>query len=180
MLDRDGTILVERDYLTDPEAVELVEGAVDGLKRLADLGFGLVVITNQSGVGRGLMTERVLHEIHRRMATILAGEGVVLDGLYYCPHVPEDDCDCRKPRTGMVERAAATLKFDPARCVVVGDKAADIELGRAIGATTVLVRTGHGAELEATGFDAADHVVNDLREAAEVMERLVARASGNG
>ena len=105
------------------------------------------------------------------MASLLAEQGIVLDGLYYCPHVPEDDCDCRKPRIGLVERAVAVLKFDPTRCIVVGDKAADIELGRAVGATTFLVRTGYGAELAAKGFDAAHHVVDDLCEVAEVIER---------
>ncbi len=173
-LDRDGTVIAERHYLSDPEQVELLEGAADGLRRLRALGLGLVLVTNQSAVGRGYFDLARLEEIHRRLRELLAAEGVTLDGIYYCPHTPDDGCACRKPRPEMLRAAARELGFDPGRAFVVGDKECDVELGRGVGATTLLVRTGYGARLDAEGKAGADYVVDDLTEAARVVERLLA------
>ncbi len=173
LLDRDGTINVDKHFLADPDGVELVDGAAEGLHKLAELGLGLAIITNQSGVGRGYFDLDTLELINRRLASELERNGVELDGIYSCPHRPEDDCDCRKPRTGLVDRAAAELGFDPRRCFVIGDRPRDIELGTAVGATTLLVRTGHGARFEREGKVQPDFVVDDLREAADVIESLL-------
>ncbi len=173
-LDRDGTVIAERHYLSDPEQVELLGGAAEGLRRMRGLGLGLVLVTNQSAVGRGYFDLARLDEIHRRLRELLAAEGVSLDGIYYCPHTPDDGCTCRKPRPRMLEAAARELGFDPARAFVVGDKECDVELGRGVGATTLLVRTGYGARLAAAGRAGADYVVDDLTEAARVVERLLA------
>lgn len=169
VLDRDGTIVAERNYLADPEQVRLIAGAADGLRRLAALGAGLVVITNQSGVARGIITPSQLDAVHRRLEALLAEQSIRLDGIFTCPHRPEDHCDCRKPRPALLDRAARELHFDPARCFIVGDKACDIGLGRARHATTILVRTGYGAETEAARETQPDHVVDDLRGAADVI-----------
>ena len=174
VLDRDGTIIVEKHYLSDPDAVELIEGAGAALRRLAGLGLGLVVVTNQSAVGRGLFDLVRLDAIHARLESLLAREGVRLAGIYACPHHPDEECACRKPRTALVERAARELGFEPRRAFVVGDMASDVDLGRAVGATTVLVRTGHGAREAAAGSGRADHVVADLAEAAALIEGLLA------
>ena len=176
VLDRDGTLIVEKHYLSHPDAVELVPGAGEALRRLAALGLGLVVVTNQSGVGRGLFSDEVLARIHARLESLLAEEGVRLAGIYACPHHPDLDCACRKPRTALLERAAREHGFESHRVFVVGDLASDVELGRAVGATTVLVRTGHGAREVDAGRVRPDHVVSDLAEAAELIERLVATA----
>ncbi len=175
VLDRDGTIIVERHYLSDPGQVELLPGVAAGLARLGRMGLGLVVITNQSGIGRGYLDEPCLETIHARMCALLAADGVRLDGIYHCPHLPEAGCACRKPRTALVERASRELRFDPRAAFVVGDKPCDIELGQAIGATTMLVRTGYGAQVAAEGRTAPDHTVDDVLEAARVIERLLAR-----
>jgi len=180
LLDRDGTIIVDKQYLADPEGVELLDGAVEGLARLAGLGLGLAVVTNQSAIGRGRLDERGLERIHLTMLRLLNEHGVGLDGVYWCPHIPEDDCACRKPRTGLVDRAVAELDFDPARAFVVGDKRSDIDLGRALGATTLLVRTGEGARTENELASRPDHVVDDLSGAAAVIERLLAVENGTG
>jgi D-glycero-D-manno-heptose 1,7-bisphosphate phosphatase len=172
-LDRDGTLIAERHYLAEPGQVELIPGAAAGLRRLAGLGLGLVVVTNQSGVGRGYFDLPQLDLVHRRLGQLLAEEGVRLDGIYVCPHTPEDDCTCRKPRPGLLERAATELGFHPRDGFMVGDKACDIEVGRRVGATTFLVRTGYGAEVAAGGRVAADYVVDDLPAAARVIERLL-------
>jgi D-glycero-D-manno-heptose 1,7-bisphosphate phosphatase len=173
VLDRDGTIIVEKHYLADPDGVELIAGAAAGLRRLAHLGLGLVVVTNQSAVARGYLDLERLGEVHARLESLLAREGVRLEGIYACPHHPEEECVCRKPRTALVERAARELGFEPRRAFVVGDMASDVGLGRAVGATTLLVRTGHGAREARDGAAAADHVVADLAEAATLIERLV-------
>ena len=173
LLDRDGTIIVEKHYLSDPGDVELIEGAAAGLRKLADLGLGLVVVTNQSAIGRGLLDAERLDQIHHRMIDQLNEHGVRLEGIYFCPHHPADGCGCRKPRTGLVDRATEQLRFDPARSFVVGDASGDIALGRALGATTLLVRTGHGADTDAQDGCRADYVVNDLREAADRIAGLL-------
>ena len=172
VLDRDGTINVERHYLADPDQIVLIDGASEGLRHLRDLGLELIVVTNQSGVGRGYFTERTLAEIHARLIERLAAAGVELAGVYVCPHVPADACQCRKPATGLLERAAREHGFDPADAFVIGDKGSDVELGRRVGSTTLLVRTGYGAT-EAEAGVTADYIVDDLREAARVIEQLI-------
>ena len=166
LLDRDGTILLERHYLADPAGVELLPGAAEGLRRLATLG-PLVVVTNQSGIARGYLDLATLEEIHREMRRRLAREGVELAAIEFCPHHPEGGCECRKPRPGLALRAAARLGFDPAAAMVIGDKACDVGFARAIGASAILVRTGYGAREEAAGTCAPDVVVDDLVAAAD-------------
>jgi D-glycero-D-manno-heptose 1,7-bisphosphate phosphatase len=174
LLDRDGTINEEVDHLDQPDQVALIPGAAAALRDLRSAGLGLVVLTNQANVGRGLLSPDRLEEIHARLAALLSDEGVRLDGLYVCPHAPEDGCDCRKPRAGLALRAAMDHGFRPDDAFVVGDHAADMGLGRAIGAVTILVRTGHGEdELETGAGGQADHVVADLREAAGVILDIV-------
>jgi D-glycero-D-manno-heptose 1,7-bisphosphate phosphatase len=174
LLDRDGTINEEVDHLAHPDQVSLIPGAAAALRDLRSAGLGLVVLTNQANVGRGLLSPERLEEIHARLVELLEGEGVPIDGLYVCSHAPEDGCDCRKPRAGLALRAAADHGFRPAEAFVVGDHAADMGLGRTIGATTILVRTGHGGEELAAGAGAqADHVVADLSEAAGVILDIV-------
>jgi D-glycero-D-manno-heptose 1,7-bisphosphate phosphatase len=174
LLDRDGTLIAERNYLADPDGVELLPGVPEALRRLSDLGLGLLVVTNQSAIARGLLDEPGLAAIHRRMRALLAARGARVDEILVCPHHPEEGCDCRKPRPGLVLRAAARLGFEPRECFVVGDLESDVELGRALGATTFLVRTGHGARTEGEGRARPEFVVDGLREVAEVVERLLA------
>jgi D-glycero-D-manno-heptose 1,7-bisphosphate phosphatase len=176
ILDRDGTIIVERHYLSDPNLVELVPGAAGGLRHMLGQGLRLIVLTNQSAIGQGTLDHGRLAEIHQRMCALLLAEDVHLDGIYYCPHTPEDNCACRKPRTGLVDRAAAELHFDPRESVVIGDKPCDIDLGRGIGAFTMLVRTGYGAEVERQGMCKPDAVVDGLEEAAEVLGQRLGQA----
>jgi D-glycero-alpha-D-manno-heptose 1-phosphate guanylyltransferase len=171
VLDRDGTIIEEREYLSQPDEVSLIPGAGAALRELRQMGFGLVVITNQSGVGRGFFDQAQLERIHRRLKQLLEGEGIRLDGLYVCPHLPEDGCDCRKPRLGLMERAAKELGFRPEDAIVIGDKACDIDMGRMAGALTFLVRTGYGGQVEKA--TAADFVVDDLCGATRSIGRLL-------
>jgi len=167
VLDRDGTIIEERDYLSDPREVKLLPGVGAALRDLKKIGFGLVVITNQSGVGRGLFNHTQLTRVHERLQELLDQEGVHLDGLYVCPHKPDDGCNCRKPKIGLLQKAAEDLDFRVEDSIVIGDKASDIEMGRAAGALTFLVRTGYGSQFE--NEVAADYVVDDLAAGAEIL-----------
>jgi histidinol-phosphate phosphatase family protein len=179
LLDRDGTINVEREYLSRPDQVELLPEAAHGLRHMQALGFGLVVVTNQSGVGRGFFNESSLAEIHNRLSNLLLAETVRLDGIYYCPHTPHDQCICRKPLTGLVEMAARNLHFDSRQCVVIGDKPCDIELGRNLHATTVLVRTGYGADIAKDTTLRPDYVADNLYEAALLIQSKLVRGDGS-
>ncbi len=173
LLDRDGTINVEKEYLSSAEGLELLPNAVAGLRAMRDLGLGLVVLTNQSGIGRGYFGAEAVERIHRALAGLLASGGVALDGIYICPHGPEEGCPCRKPAPGLAEQAARELGFRLAVSFVIGDKAADIELGRRVGATTILVRTGYGREVEASGAALPDYAADDLADAARIIAGIL-------
>ncbi len=172
LIDRDGTINVDKLYLGDPEQFELIPGAAAALRRLQALGFGIAVVTNQSGIGRGHLDDAQVERVMARLHETLEAEGVRLDGVYICPHRPEDGCECRKPAPGLVRAAVAEHGFDPADGFMIGDKQSDVELGRAVGAVTFLVRTGFGEGEIARGAT-ADYVVDDLPAAVRVIERLV-------
>ncbi len=170
ILDRDGTIVVDRGYLDDPQQLRFLPGAAEGLSMLHRAGHPLVVVSNQSGVGRGLFTLGRLQEVNRRLSAMLEAAGAPLSGIYYCPHRPEEGCDCRKPNTGLLRAAAAAVGFEPGNAIVIGDKSSDIELGRRVGATTILVSTGTSAS-DGQPVE-PDHIVRDLLEAARIIERL--------
>src|SRR5262245_7451545 len=172
LLDRDGTLIKDQHYLADPAGVELLHGAAEGVKRVRALGFAAVVITNQSGLARGYFDRAALDRIHGRIQDLLGGQGTCLDGVYVCPHGPSDGCRCRKPAPGLAHEAARRFGAELARSFVVGDRLCDIELGMAVGATTLLVR-GERHRAETAAAD-PDHVVGDLVEAAEII-RTAAR-----
>lgn len=144
-IDRDGVLIVDRDYLSDPAGVELISGVPGALAAAAAAGFALVGISNQSGVGRGRFGMGELEAVMLRVDEALRAEGVALDAMYFCPHAPADGCRCRKPGPGLLEEAAAAFRWDAARTWVIGDKASDVELGRRHGLGAVLVGTGYGA-----------------------------------
>lgn len=168
-LDRDGTIIVERDYLRDPAAVELEPAAVEGLRRLSAAGLRLVVLTNQSGIARGYFDAAAADAVNRRVADLLVDQGVAIAGWYICPHGPLDDCDCRKPRPQLARRAAADLDIALAGSWVIGDKRSDVELADAIGASGILVTTGHGGDHVAWAKAHERAVVRDLIEASALV-----------
>jgi D-glycero-D-manno-heptose 1,7-bisphosphate phosphatase len=170
LLDRDGTLVLEKHYLKDPQALELYPEALAALRRFQDLGLGILILSNQSGLARGLFRREDLEAIHHQLRLLLAKEGLYLDGIYVCPHAPEDDCRCRKPKPGLVWQAVEDHGFDPSRSFVIGDKASDIELGKAIGAITILVETGYGKETLRKGGTAPHYVALDLLDAARFVE----------
>lgn len=169
LVDRDGTLHEEAGYVLEPDQLRLIPGSAAALRELRELGLGIVVVTNQSPVGRGWLSTSELDRIHERLSELLAAEGASVDDYYVCPHRPEDGCGCRKPRTGLATRAAEDHGFDPTQAFVVGDHRGDVEMGRRIGARTFLVRTGHGRDELAAAEPFADHVVSDLAAAAALI-----------
>ena len=144
LIDRDGTIIVDKVYLRDPDGIEFAPGAIEGLRLLRDAGFALVLITNQSGIARGLFDVATLERIHDRLKSMLAAEGLRLDAIYFCPHGPDDSCDCRKPAPGMVIKAMRDFGFGPGQAVVVGDSDGDMGAAAAAGVTAVRVAAAGG------------------------------------
>lgn len=129
-LDRDGTINRDVPYCSRPEDFELLPGVGEGVRRLNEMGFRVVVITNQSGVARGYFTEETLAEIHEKMSKELGKAGARLDAIYYCPHLPDEKCDCRKPKPTLLREAASDLAIDLGQSYVIGDRRIDVEMGR--------------------------------------------------
>lgn len=169
LLDRDGTIILHRHHLKDLEQVELIPNVAKAITQLKNLGLGIIILTNQSIVGRGYITVSDLQLIHTKILNLLSAEGAVVDAIYFCPHKPEDNCLCRKPKPGMVEEAMRKHNFDPKLCFVVGDNKGDIELGKNIGATTILVKTGYGREVSKDNSLTPDYIVDSLEEAKNVI-----------
>lgn len=172
LLDRDGTIIEWKNYLDDPNQVKLIPNAAEGLKSLIEMGFGLIVVTNQSGIGRGYFSEDTLNAIHQRMNGELQKNSVVLDDIFYCPHKPEDNCECYKPKTGLVQQAAWKFGFNPSECYVIGDNICDIELAKNINAVSILVLTGYGSSLQYEKSLKPDFIANDLVNSAEIIKKL--------
>ncbi len=143
-LDRDGTINEEVGYLKDPSELRLLPKVAEGLSLLKEAGFALVVITNQSGVARGYFDVETVERVNKRLTELLEKEGVTLDGIYFCPHHPDDACKCRKPELGLVHKAAEELNLDLNRAFVVGDRDVDVQLAKRLKAVSVLVLTGFG------------------------------------
>jgi D-glycero-D-manno-heptose 1,7-bisphosphate phosphatase len=176
-LDRDGTMIEEVGYLNHLSCFRMFPFVAAAVRRLNEAGLPVVVITNQSGVGRGYFPESFVHQVHQEMMLQLSPQGARIDALYYCPHTPAENCDCRKPKTGLLEKAAAEHSLDLRRSFVVGDRYIDVELAFNVGARGILVRTGSGegevAEQSATWPTQPDFVAQDLTDATEWILRQI-------
>jgi heptosyltransferase-2 len=170
-LDRDGTLNYDPGYLKVAVDLKLLAGVGPALARLKRAGARLVVVTNQSGVGRGIVTLKDLEAIHARLQGLLEQEGAGLDAIYFCPHHPNDGCRCRKPNVGMVERAVSELQLDLRRSYLIGDHSRDIQLANRVGAKAILLTP---ASVDAQALDRLkaeqalpDAVAKSMAEAAD-------------
>jgi len=176
-LDRDGTLNVDTGYVKSPDDFTVLPGVGAALARLKQAGARLVVVTNQSGLGRGYFTSKDLEAIHGKLRAILAEDGVTLDGLYFCPHHPDDRCNCRKPARGMIDRALAELQVDLSRAYVVGDSVRDVELAKLVGAQSLLVMTGPSGAEALADLTARDLPPDYVAEAmSQAVDWIVAHA----
>jgi D-glycero-D-manno-heptose 1,7-bisphosphate phosphatase len=168
-MDRDGTVVEEVGYLNHPDLLKLIPQSAEAITRLNQSGLKVVLITNQSGVARGYFSEQILKKIHNRLKKMLLREKAYLDGVYYCPHHPDEGCDCRKPKTGMLELAANELDIDLRCSFVIGDKMDDVEAAHRVGAKGILVLTGYGREEDnlhrANLLVQPDYIAQNLYEA---------------
>jgi D-glycero-D-manno-heptose 1,7-bisphosphate phosphatase len=175
-LDRDGTLIEEVGYLNHVSRFRMFPFVPEAIRRFNKVGLPVIVISNQSGVGRGYFPESFVKIIHNLMSEQLGAKDAHIDGFYYCPHVSADGCDCRKPKPGMLDRAARERSLDLARSFVVGDRHVDMELAHRVGARGVFVRTGYGeGELAWHGANwprQPEYVANDLTEATDWILRL--------
>jgi D-glycero-D-manno-heptose 1,7-bisphosphate phosphatase len=172
LMDRDGVINKDRhDYVKSWSEFEFLPGSLDALKLLTLHGYHTILITNQSVINRGMVTATGLREIHNKMRGSVAQHGGSIEAIYYCPHVPEDGCNCRKPEPGLICSAQADYGMDISRTCMIGDSLKDIRCARRAGCgSAILVRTGHGKEAESLCRDAgieAEHVADDLMAAVK-------------
>lgn len=186
-LDRDGTLIVEVGYLSDPALMKEIPGAAKSLKRLAEAGYALAVVSNQAGIARGKFREEQREAVHRAFVEYFRSRGVVFDAVEYCPHHPEGTvksyrkaCACRKPRPGMARKILRGMGLPPScRAWVVGDKMSDVLMGKKLGAETILVATGYGEEERREGErrgERPDVFLPSVREAADwILSRGKAR-----
>lgn len=172
-LDRDGTICEEMGYLNHISRLHIYPHAASAIRRLNDAGVPVIVVTNQSGVSRGFFPESLVQQVHQKITESLASSGAHLDGFYYCTHTRADECNCRKPLPGLLERAAREHAIDLGRSFVVGDRYVDVELAHAAGGRGVLVLTGYGSgdyEYHRHQWPhQPDWVLRDLDEAVSVI-----------
>jgi len=177
-IDRDGTLNEEVGYIDRPARLRLFPFAAEALRLINAAGWRAILVTNQSGVARGYFSEARLAEMHERLAAVLARKGARLDAIYYCPHHPTEglppyrqDCDCRKPKPGLIESAARDFRLDLAQCFVIGDRYRDVEMAHRAGASGVLVLTGYGRDEyeheRASWTNAPEHIAENLLEAVK-------------
>jgi D-glycero-D-manno-heptose 1,7-bisphosphate phosphatase len=175
--DRDGTLVRDPGYLSHPDQVELLDGAAEAIKELQLLGYKTVVVSNQSGIARGILTEEMLEQIHARLRELLSRKGAALDGIYYCPYHPDGavpkyrkESDWRKPKPGMLLAAAGELDIDLMRSWMIGDNYRDTEAGRSAGCKTILISSAHTSAGE-TDANKPDHVAVNLKEAINIVKK---------
>ncbi|UXN36668.1 D-glycero-beta-D-manno-heptose 1,7-bisphosphate 7-phosphatase [Avibacterium paragallinarum] len=176
-LDRDGTINIDHGYVHQIDDFQFIESGIEALQQLKAMGYLLVLVTNQSGIARGYFSEQQFLQLTEWMDWSLADRGVDFDGIYYCPHHPEgkgeykEDCDCRKPKSGMLLQAIKELHIDPALSFMVGDKKEDMQAGKGAGVKTcVLVRTGKAVTEESE--KSADIVINSVADLPALIKKL--------
>ncbi len=176
-VDKDGTIVVDVGYLSDPEKLKLLPYTSSAIKMFNEANFKVFVISNQSGIARGYLSEDILQTIDKKLQKELLKNGAYVDGIYYCPHHPEEgiypyrgECECRKPQPGLINKAAFEHGLDLCASYVIGDKGSDIETGKRAGTKTILVLTGKGKETlnggELKGMK-PDHISENLHDAAK-------------
>ncbi len=167
-LDRDGTINIDKNYVYKIEDWEFLPNAIEGLRELSLKGYKLVIITNQSGIGRGYYTCHDMEKLHHHVISLLKKNSIAIAGIYYCPHEPSDNCRCRKPETELLKKAATELNINIEESYFIGDKTCDIKMGKDGGCKTIMVKTGKGGK-DGEYNVLPDFIVSDLYEAAKLI-----------
>lgn len=173
-VDRDGTLNHDSGYVTTPEQLILFQGVPEAIARLNQLGALVIMVTNQSAIGRGMMTMEDLEAIHARLTALIRPYGASIDGIFSCPHRPQDGCECRKPNTGLIDQAVDRFALDLSRCYLVGDKRSDLEVAQKVSVPGVLVMTSpYSAEAVIArdeGQVPIEYVANSFPQAVDWIE----------
>ena len=185
-LDRDGTLNVEVDYIRTPDQLQIIEGAAKAVRKLNEHGIITCVISNQSGIARGFLAEVDLIPIHAKLREELLREGSKLGGIYYCPHLPTAgiapynvECECRKPKPGMLQQGAREFNIALRRSFVVGDSAVDMQAGNAVDAATILVQTGYGRKSLQTCNEQNIPISFVANSIVEAVDFIIEQVEGN-
>lgn len=175
-LDRDGTIVAYKPYLSSPEELELLPNAVEGIRLFKKNNYQIIIVTNQPGIAKGKFDEIQLTDIHKKLTSMLGNEGISIDDIYYCPHHIEGtieryriDCDCRKPKSGMILNAAQKHNIDLSQSIMIGDSDKDMEAGRNVGCKCILINHINKSS-DSISNKSMDYVVTDLLEAARLFQ----------
>ena len=179
-LDRDGTVNVEENFISSPDQLQLIPRAGSAIRELNNLGTRVFIITNQSGVARGYFSEAVVHDVHAALRNLLKKENAFVDDFFYCPHLPgaaderyNVECDCRKPKPGMLLQAQKKYSVDLRRSYVVGDRCIDVAAGKAAGTRTVMVATGYGAKDILNCRNQPDLFADDLMDGVQFIKQSI-------
>ncbi len=179
-LDRDGTINVDVDFLVSPNQLQIIPRSDSAIRELNNLNVKVFIVTNQSGIARGFLTEQTLAEIHRELSLQLQRKEAHIDEYYYCPHLPGVDdtrynveCECRKPKPGMLIQAAREHNVNLRQSFIIGDRCRDVETGKAAGVSTVMVATGYGASEQNDCSFTADYFASDLFDAVQFVKKTI-------
>lgn len=168
-LDRDGVIIQDKNYAFEISTIEFLPRSIEALK-LIPADYLKIIISNQSGIARGLFTCEHAESFNQALVDMLEKNGVIIEKIYYCPHGPDDDCECRKPKIGLFESAKRHYNIDYEKSWVIGDKDSDVQAGKNIGSRTILVKTGYAGLERAALTTKPDFIVNNLYEAAEIIK----------
>jgi D-glycero-D-manno-heptose 1,7-bisphosphate phosphatase len=181
-LDKDGTLIPDVPYNVNSARISLAEGAAEGLKRLQQKGYLLIVITNQPGIALGLFKQEALVQVEQKLRLLMKEQNLILDGFYYCPHFPDEDlpadrqpCNCRKPRAGLFLQAAAEHGIDLSQSWMIGDILNDVEAGHHAGCRAILINNGNETEWKLNRRRMPDYMVEDINQAAEHILNLTLR-----
>ena len=161
-LDRDGTLIEDRGYIGSPKDVVVLPGVIDGLRALATLGYRFMVITNQSAIGRGIYSQEEVVSVNAHLVSLLSSHGVTIEAVYYCPHAPDDQCNCRKPKPGLLYTAFARHNVLTSQSIMVGDRVTDVESGLAAGLRSVLVNLSLDTSISVDAHVACIRTLRDL------------------
>jgi D-glycero-D-manno-heptose 1,7-bisphosphate phosphatase len=179
-VDRDGTIIVDVDYLSSPDQLQLIPRSAEAIRALNEMSIPVIVITNQSGIARGIFSEQELHAVHNTLDSILNTFGAKVDGYYYCPHHPHEgiapyviDCECRKPKSGMLKEAQNKFGLNLSQSFVIGDKCRDVQTGKSVGATSIQVATGYGNSEKKLCVQDRNYFAADLFDAVEFIKNVL-------
>lgn len=168
-IDKDGTLIHDVPFNVDPELIELEPFAAQGLNILQKHGYDIVIVSNQPGVARGFFKEEALEIVEKKIAVILSANNISLTGFYYCPHSEDAGCHCRKPRPGLLLKAATDLQIDLSKSWMIGDILNDVEAGKRSGCKTILIDNGNETEWQYDRFRIPNYMANHMKEAAEII-----------